>query len=117
MTSQLRIRELNSYREHDELRRAKELQSFLDLAIEELRPKRMAAPMSKLAELTAKIAESKKAREAKVDELFVRLATVNNKTESVLADAHGDLGSVEKDIADLEASLVGIGHNGAPHEG
>lgn len=82
---------------------SEKLDTYLGRAIEEIRPK----PMSKIEELAAKIAASKKAAEDRIDSLIKRVDLFDEKLETVASKHEGDLDAREAGVDSLEDILHG----------
>lgn len=82
---------------------SEKLDTYLGRAIEEIRPK----PMSKIEELAAKIAASKKAAEDRLDSLIKRVDSFDEKLETVASKHEGDLDAREAGVDSLEDILRG----------
>lgn len=82
---------------------SEKLDTYLGRAIEEIRPK----PMSKIEELAAKIAASKKSAEDRLDSLIKRVDSFDEKLETVASKHEGDLDAREAGVDSLEDILRG----------
>lgn len=85
------------------LERSRLLDDYLGRAIEEIKPK----PMSKIEELKAKIAKSRKAAEDRFDELSKRVDDFDAKVETVAAKHESELDAQESGVQALDDILRG----------
>lgn len=101
-----------------EVERSRILATYLTQAINEFKPvvdpPRM--KMTKLAELSALIKTTKQLSDTAITKVMDRAAAANASAEVVIAKAHAHIDNVVKDVAELEQSLIGEGHNNPPGE-